>query len=137
MNEKGGCSCFNTALVDHALKKKKSTLHNVTCPVCLKTFTTNRKGDSVVCFDCQKGLKHKVEVLGIGGKHYNDTLTLVTQAVVGTEFRVIPITDVEAIMTYEVAVTPAVVVDGAVMSEGRVPEYDEIRKWIHRLRDTV
>jgi len=33
-------------------------------------------------------------------------------------------------MTYRVAVTPAVVVDGKVMCEGRVPENSEIRKWI-------
>ncbi len=84
----------------------------------------------MVCFDCRKGLKHKVEVLGIGGKQYNDTLNVVVQAVLGTEFRVIPVTDIETIMTYEVAVTPAMVVDGKVMCEGRVPEYDEICEWI-------
>ena len=130
MDKKEGCSCFNAALVDYALKKKKSSLHEATCPVCHKTFTTNREGDEVVCFDCKKGLKHKVEVLGIGGKLYNDTLNAVVQAVLGTEFRVIPVTDVESIMTYGVAVTPAVVVDGKVMCEGRVPEDSEICEWI-------
>lgn len=130
MDKEEGCSCFNAALVDYALKKKKSSLHEAICPVCHKPFTTNREGDEVVCFDCQKGLKHKVEVLGIGGKQYNDTIKAVVQAVLGTEFRVIPVTDVKTIMTYRVAVTPAVVVDGKVMCEGRVPEYSEIRKWI-------
>jgi len=130
MDEKEGCSCFNAALVDYALKKKKSSLHEVTCPVCHEIFTTNREGDEVVCFDCRKGLKHRVEVLGIGGKLYNDTLNTVVQAVLGTEFRVIPVTDVESIMTYGVAVTPAVVVDGKVMCEGKVPEDSEICEWI-------
>jgi hypothetical protein len=72
--------------------------------------------------------------LGIGGKQYNDTLSLVVRAVVGTEFRVIPITDVETIMTYKVALTPAVVVDGRVMCEGSVPEYDDICDWIGKRR---
>jgi hypothetical protein len=132
MDEKGGCNCFNSALVDHALKKKKSSLHSATCPFCHKIFSTNHKGDKVVCFDCQKGLKHKVEVLGIGGKKFNDTLAVVAQAVLGTDFRVLSITDIDTILTYGVAVTPAVVIDGEVVSEGRVPEYDEIRKWIHK-----
>jgi NAD-dependent SIR2 family protein deacetylase len=130
MNKKEGCSCFNAALVDDTLKKKKSSLHDATCTVCHKTFTTNSEGDKVVCFDCQKGLKHRVEVLGIGGKLYNDTLNVVVQAVLGTEFMVIPVTDIETIMTYGVAVTPAVVVDGKVMCEGKVPEYCEICEWI-------
>ena len=130
MDKDKGCSCFNAALVDYAPNAKKSSLHDATCPVCHKTFTTNSEGDKVVCFDCQKGLKHRVEVLGIGGKLYNDTLNGVVQAVLGTEFRVIPVTDIETIMTYGVAVTPAVVVDGKVMCEGRVPEYCEICKWI-------
>ena len=134
MDDKGGCSCFNAALVDHALKKKKSNLHEAKCPVCFKIFTTNREGGEVICFDCGKGLKHKVEVLGIGGKLYNDTLNLVVRAVVGTEFRVIPITDVETIMTYKVALTPAVVVDGRVMCEGNVPEYDDICDWLGKRR---
>ena len=136
MDKEKGCSCFNTVLVDHALKKKKSSLHNATCPVCHKTFTTNRVGDVVVCFECQKGLRHKVEVLGIGGKQYHDTLNVAVQAVLGTEFRVIPVTDMETIMTYGVAVTPAVVVDGKVMCEGNVPEYDEICEWIGKQSDT-
>jgi len=130
MDKKEGCSCFNAALVDFALNKKKSSLHEATCPVCNKTFTTNWEGDEVVCFDCHKDLKHKVEVLGIGGKLYNDTMNAVVQGVLGTEFLVIPVTDVESIMTYGVAVTPAVVVDGKVMCEGRVPEYSEICEWI-------
>jgi len=130
MDKEEGCNCFNAALVDYALKKKKSSLHKAICPVCNKTFTTNRQGEEVVCFDCRKGIKHKVEVLGIGGKQYNDTLNVVVQAVLGTEFRVMPVTDIETIMTYGVAVTPAVVVDGKVMCEGRVPEYDEIGEWI-------
>ena len=133
MDKKEGCSCFNAALVDYALKKKKSSLHEVTCPVCHKTFTTNREGDEVVCFDCSKNLKHTVEVLGIGGEKYNDTLNTVVQAVLGTEFRVIPVKDVESIMTYKVAVTPAVVVDGKVMCEGRVPGKSEVCEWIGKL----
>ena len=52
---------------------------------------------------------------GIGEKQCNDTLKAVVQAVLGTEFRVTPVTDVKTIMTYGVAVTPAVVVDGKVM----------------------
>ncbi|MCL7415672.1 MAG: thioredoxin family protein [ANME-2 cluster archaeon] len=136
MDKEEGCSCFNAALVNHALKKKKSSLHKAACPVCCKTFTTNREGDEVVCFDCQKGLRHKVEVLGIGGKQYNDTLNTTVQAVLGTEFTVIPVTDVESIMTYGVAVTPAVIVDGKVMCEGRVPEYIEMGEWIGKQNDT-
>lgn len=135
MDDNAGCSCFNKALVEHALKNKKSSLHSATCPVCHKSFTTNRDGDEVVCFDCQKGLRHKVEVLGIGGKQYNDTLRLAVRAVIGTEFKVIPITDVETIMTYEVAVTPAVVVDGEVKCEGKVPEYGEMCRWIGKQED--
>ncbi|MCL7476441.1 MAG: thioredoxin family protein [Methanosarcinales archaeon] len=135
MDKEEGCSCFNAALVDYALKKKKSSLHKATCPVCHRTFTTNRQGDEMVCFDCLKGLRHTVEVLGIGGKQYHDTLNAAEQAVLGSEFRVIPVTDVESIMTYEVTVTPAVVVDGKVMCEGRVPEYDEICEWIGKQND--
>lgn len=134
MDEKSGCSCFNKALIDHSLRKKNSSVHTAKCPVCFKIFTTNKKGSEILCFDCAKGLKHKIEVLGIGGKQYNDTLRLVMRAVLGTEFRVIPITDVETIMTYNVAVTPAVVVDGRVMCEGEVPEYDDVCDWIGKRR---
>ena len=45
------CSCFSPELAQQALKKKKSDLHKVRCPVCGKEYTTNREGNEVVCFD--------------------------------------------------------------------------------------
>ena len=33
MDKEEGCSCFNAALVDYALKKKKSSQHEAICPV--------------------------------------------------------------------------------------------------------
>lgn len=135
MDKEEGCSCFNAALVNHALKKKKSSLHKATCPVCRTSFTTNRQEDEVVCFDCKKGLKQSVEVLGIGGKLYYETLDMVVQAAMGTGSLVIPVTDVETIITYGVTVTPAVVVNGEVKCEGRVPECSEIRGWIGKQSD--
>lgn len=73
---------------------------------------------------------HVVIVAGIGGKQYYDTLSVVAQAVLDTQFRVITEMDLDTIQSYGVSVTPAVLVDGMIMCQGRVPEYDEIRRWI-------
>ena len=48
----------------------------------------------------------------------------------GEDAAVIHITDLKMLAARGVILTPAVMIDGAKMSEGRVPETAEIKQWI-------
>jgi len=138
------CSCFSPELAQQALKKKKSDLHKVRCPVCGKEYTTNREGNEVVCFDCEKSgnyiksnevknmEKTKIEILGSGCAKCNKTKGIVEKAVSqsGVEAEVIKVEDFDKIIAYGVMITPAVVVDGEVKVAGKVPSVDDVVKWI-------
>ncbi len=132
---------FQSGTCTQALKNKKSDLHKVRCPVCGKEYTTNREGDEVVCFDCEKSGNYvksnevkimKIEILGSGCAKCNKTKGIVEKAVSqsGVEAEVIKVEDFDKIIAYGVMITPAVVVDGEVKVAGKVPSVDDVVKWI-------
>ena len=74
----------------------------------------------------------KILVLGTGCPKCEKLLELAKEAVEQTaaDCTVEKVNDIQEIIKYGVAITPALVIDGAVKSAGRVPSLDEIRKWI-------
>lgn len=51
-------------------------------------------------------------------------------AELGLPARVEKVTDIREIVNYGVILTPALVVDGRVVSSGRVPSREEIKRWL-------
>jgi small redox-active disulfide protein 2 len=43
---------------------------------------------------------------------------------------IVKVTDIDKIIEYGVMSTPALVIDGKVKSSGRIPEVEEIEKWL-------
>ena len=74
----------------------------------------------------------KIEILGIGcpkcKKLEENTRNAVGEA--GVKAEVVKVTDITKIVDYGVMTTPAVVIDGTVKASGRIPEIDEIKKWL-------
>ena len=74
----------------------------------------------------------KIEVLGTGCVRCNTAEEIVKQAVLeaGIEAEVVKVKDIREIAKYGVMVPPAVVIDGELKSEGRIPDLDEVLGWI-------
>jgi small redox-active disulfide protein 2 len=74
----------------------------------------------------------KIEVLGPGCNNCVRLEANVRQAVAlaGIEAEIIKVTDYAEIMAHGVMSTPGLVIDGKVVSVGRVPGPDDIRAWL-------
>lgn len=74
----------------------------------------------------------KVEILGPGCQKCKFVEKRVNETIegLGIDAKVEAVTDIGKITEYGVMVTPAVVVDGSVKSEGRIPTREEIEKWL-------
>jgi small redox-active disulfide protein 2 len=74
-----------------------------------------------------------IKVLGPGCAKCEKTLDLVKEAVsdAGIDARIEKVTDMLAIAGYGVLGTPAVVIDEEVKCVGKVPQLEEIKKWIN------
>jgi small redox-active disulfide protein 2 len=76
----------------------------------------------------------KIEILGIGCKRcdqlYENTLAAVSEVDSPTEIKVEKIGDVNYFAKMGVFMTPGLVIDGKVMSTGKVPSPDEIMNMI-------
>ena len=74
----------------------------------------------------------KVEILGPGCPKCKFVEKRVKETIeeLGIDAEVKEITDVGKIVERGVMATPAVVVDGSVKSEGRIPTKEEIKKWL-------
>jgi small redox-active disulfide protein 2 len=74
----------------------------------------------------------EIKVLGPGCMKCRKTEDLVKEAVAesGVEATIDKVTDIMKIADYGVMGTPAVIVDGEVVSVGKVPTKEEIKKWI-------
>jgi small redox-active disulfide protein 2 len=73
-----------------------------------------------------------IKILG-GGCAKCERLEAVTRAVVeelGIEAIFTKVKSMQEIMAYDVMVTPALVVDGQVLSSGRIPNQAEIKAWL-------
>lgn len=76
----------------------------------------------------------EIKVLGPGCPRCQQTEKIIKEAVAeaGVEATVEKITDIMKIMTFGVISTPVVVVDGQVISSGKIPKKEEIQKWIKK-----
>ena len=76
--------------------------------------------------------KMEIKVLGPGCMKCRKTEDIVKEAVAesGVEAQIDKVTDIMKIADYGVMGTPAVIVDGEVVSVGKVPTKEEIKKWI-------
>lgn len=74
----------------------------------------------------------RIEVLGIGcpkcRKLYENVKKAAEEA--GVAIEIIKVEDMEKIAASGVMITPGLVIDGKVVSSGRVPDTAEIRKWM-------
>jgi small redox-active disulfide protein 2 len=76
----------------------------------------------------------KIEVLGLGCPKCEQLIFNVEAAIteIGMEIEVSKVTDLDRIVAYGVMLMPALAVDGAVVSTGKVLSKDEIKKIITR-----
>jgi len=81
-----------------------------------------------------------IEVCGPGCAKCHAAMGNVQKAVkelgpeLGDEAQVIEIKDILQITARGVIMTPAVVIDGVKVSEGRIPSTEEVKKWIEERR---
>lgn len=76
-----------------------------------------------------------IKVLGAGCKSCHEQFEYAKAAVrtMGLDMEVEYITDMERVMSYGVMRVPAIVVDGKVVSMGKVLKADEVEKLLHKL----
>jgi len=74
----------------------------------------------------------KIEILGTGCKKCNDLYEVVKKVVDETKSTatITKVEDIMEIMNYNVMTTPAVVIDGQIISQGCVPSENDIKKWV-------
>lgn len=76
----------------------------------------------------------KIEICGPGCPRCHATMENVQKVVkelgLEQEAEVAEVKDIMAISTKGVLLTPGIIIDGAKVSEGRIPSPEEIRKWI-------
>ena len=74
----------------------------------------------------------QIKILGTGCPKCKrlEQLAREAAAVAGLEARFEKVTDLDAIMSYPIASTPGLVVNGEVVSSGRLPRKDEIIGWL-------
>jgi small redox-active disulfide protein 2 len=75
---------------------------------------------------------HSIKVFGPGCAKCKQTEDIVRKVVAetGAEATIEKISDIQAILSQGIMATPAVIVDGAVKSAGRVPAANEVRQWL-------
>ena len=73
-----------------------------------------------------------IKILGSGCANCRklETVAREAAAAAGVEAEFVKVTDVGAIMAYEVLSTPGLVIDEKLVSSGRIPSRDEIRRWL-------
>ncbi len=76
----------------------------------------------------------KIEILGPGCDNCKRLEVNARQAVLmaGVEAEVVKVSDYGRIVSYGVMSTPGLVIDGKVMSYGRVPSAGDIAEWLAR-----
>jgi len=79
-----------------------------------------------------KERKMKIEVLGPGCKKCHETEKIVKEAVAeaGVTAEVEYVTDLAEIARHGIFSTPAVLIDGAVKSTGKIPAKAEVLRWL-------
>ncbi|MDG5815904.1 thioredoxin family protein [Chitinispirillales bacterium ANBcel5] len=74
----------------------------------------------------------KIQILGTGCPKCNKLAEVADKAAKesGIEYELIKVSDITEIMSFGVMMTPALAIDGTVVSTGKVPTIDEIKKLI-------
>lgn len=76
----------------------------------------------------------KIEVYGTGCPKCHATLENARKAIrelgLDREAEITEVKDIKAISAKGILLTPGLVIDGAKVSEGRVPSSEEIKRWI-------
>lgn len=74
----------------------------------------------------------KIEILGTGCPKCKKLEENARKALeeTGKKAEVIKITDINEIIERDVMTTPAIVINGKVKASGRIPDVDEIKKWL-------
>jgi small redox-active disulfide protein 2 len=82
----------------------------------------------------KKGGNMEIKILGPGCPKCKQTEEIVRQAVAeeGVAADIEKVTDVMKIAGYGVFGTPAVIIDGAVKSVGKIPKKEDIKTWIKK-----
>jgi small redox-active disulfide protein 2 len=77
--------------------------------------------------------KMEIKVLGPGCSRCQQTEKVVKEAVAeaGVEAQIEKVSDVMKIAGYGVFGTPAVVIDGVVKSVGKIPDKEEVKRWLN------
>ena len=74
----------------------------------------------------------KIEILGMGFPKCKMLYENAKKAVLekNIQAEVLKVEDIDKITGYGVMMTPAIVIDGAVKTTGKVPSAEEIKKWL-------
>jgi small redox-active disulfide protein 2 len=74
----------------------------------------------------------KIEVLGMGCPKCKKLIENAEKAVKEScvQAEVVKVEDMDKIVAYGVMMTPALVIDGKIMSSGKIATVEEIKKWI-------
>ncbi|MFO8059671.1 MAG: thioredoxin family protein [Bacillota bacterium] len=74
----------------------------------------------------------KIEILGPGCPKCAQTEEVIERIIreTGVEAEVQHITDIDSIVDRGVMMTPAVIVDGQIMIEGKIPSERDVRSWL-------
>jgi small redox-active disulfide protein 2 len=81
----------------------------------------------------------KIEVLGSGCANCKRLEQNAQEAVgmAGVEAEIVKVTDYREIMAYGVMSTPGLVIDGKVVSTGRIPSAGDIAMWLYQASTTA
>jgi small redox-active disulfide protein 2 len=76
----------------------------------------------------------KVEVLGIGCPKCRKTEELILQTIkkLGVSAEIVHVTDLNEIINRGVMMTPAVMIDGVKVMEGKLPTEAQVRQWFSK-----
>ena len=78
----------------------------------------------------------KIEILGTGCPKCKKLHELSEEAVkeLGVSAEIIKVTNLNKIIDYGVMITPALVINGDVRVAGKIPEKEEIKRWIGEIK---
>ena len=76
----------------------------------------------------------KIEILGTGCPKCKTLEANARKAVaeLGAGAEIVKVTEIDKIIEYGVMSTPAIVIDGEVKAYGRIPDSEEIKKWVKK-----
>ena len=74
----------------------------------------------------------KLQILGTGCQKCKKLAEITEEAAteLNIEYEIVKVTDIDEIMNFGVMMTPALAVDGIVKIAGKIPDKDDINKWI-------